>query len=552
MYKNILFLLALCIGTVLSREVNFRVIAFGNRVQVNVNGQIYNLKLKKDDDILYVGKLETAPDEKFNYYYIVDGKKETFTRVCKKSTVYTNLDFFERKDTVKTLKTFSYPNGKWDKSIGRTLLFDQSYIPTIHITGDTVNQLMKKPTNNYFNLEKVTFYLKSGKKVFTNVKANPKNWGFAKFQIRMQLQNGENLYGRTLFKLRNGGEDPLNMRQLIYGNIIEALGIPSIKSVMVRVYYNKKPAGFYTLQEEAFSDSFVKAEFHGDPTTEKIKDVMIGTPLNGDSGAEYSYSTNLSHYKQFKSNDQNPNKTKLQALTKAIENLNTNNTNELKNFEKQWFDIDSFHKAMAMEYLTADWDGYWYSNANFASYDDPTQSTKTTFKHYFITQDHDETWGVGLIEPHNVDGYDHPKLSYKTLLRKEWDVGSPHRILVDKFIASTPALQKRFENTLTSIVENIFNPVAFKEVVDTHYARYQPEMEWDFSFTHEYKPSAAASKDMPVYYYKDFENNLTKGVGGLKWGLYTWVELRAEAIKNEFCITWNGDANPPKKCTRND
>jgi len=277
----------------------------------------------------------------------------------------------------------------------------------------------------------------------------------------------------------------------------------------------------------------------------KIKNVKIGTPLNGDSGAEYSYSTDISHYSQFKSNNKNPNKSKLQALTKAIKELNPKKTKDLKNFEKKWFDIDTFHKAMAMEYLTADWDGYWYSNANFASYDDPTESTKTTFKHYFISQDHDETFGVGLTEYHNKNGYNHPKLSYKDQLLKK------DRVLVNKFIKSTPALQKRFENTLTSIVENIFNPVAFKTVVDSYYARFQPEMEWDFSFTHEYKPSKKASKDMPVYSYKDFTKNLTQGVGGLKWGLYTWVELRAEAIKKEFCITWKGDKNPPKKCVRN-
>jgi len=551
MYKNILFFFALCLGTVFCRTVKFRVISFGKKVQIKIDKKTYNLQLDKDDDILYVGKISKAPEGVFKYQYVVDGVKEPFTRKCDTKTKKTDIEFYGRKDTVKELKTFSYPNGKWNKSIGRTKLFDQSYIPTIHMTGKTVNQLMKKPTNKYFYIEKVSFYLKDEKIVLNNVKLNPKNWGFAKFQMRMQLQNGENIYGRTLFKLRNGGEDPLNMRQLIYGNIIEALGIPTIKSVMVRVYYNKKPAGFYTLQEEAFSDSFIKAEFNGDPSTHKIKTTKIGTPLNGEAGAEFEYCEDLGYYGQFKSNYKNPNKTKLQALSKAIKELNPKKAKDLKNFEKKWFDIDSFHKAMAMEYLTADWDGYWYSNANFALYDNPAESTKTTFKHYFITQDHDETWGVGLVSPHNVDGYDHPKLSYKTMLRKEWKVGSPHRVLIDKFIASTPALQKRFENTLTSIVENIFNPVAFKTVVDSYYARFQPEMEWDFSFTHEYKPSKKASKDMPVYSYKDFTKNLTQGVGGLKWGLYTWVELRAEAIKKEFCITWKGDKNPPKKCVRN-
>jgi len=548
MFKHVLLFLALCLGTVFSRVVNFKVIAFGSKVQVYIDGKKYSLSLDKNDEILYVGKISNAPDGKFKYHYVVDGVKENFERTCTKNTKSTYLEFFGRQETVKELPNFSYPGEKWKKSIGRTDLFDQSYIPTIHITGKDVNKMMKKPTSTYYNFDKVTFYLKNGKKIATNVRAKPKNWIFSKFQIRMELN--EPLFGRNILKLRNGGEDPLNMRQLIYGNIIEQLGIPALKSVMVRVYYNKKPAGFYTLQDEAFSNGFIKAEFHGDPSTGEIKKEKYGTPFDCAAGAEYSYSSDLSHYSQFKGNTSNPNKTKLQALTKAIEQLNTKNAKDVKNFEKQWFDIESFHKAMAMEYLTTDWDGYWYSNANFASYDVPQESTSTTFKHYFITQDHDETFGVAIYEGHYNDiGYEFPrKMSYKTLIdvKNLAGHGSEKRVLIDKFIASSPDLLKRFENTLASIVQYIFNPVAFKKVVNSYYSRFQPEMEWDFSFTRAYTPSKSMSSGNPEYNYQSFEDNFTKGVGGLKWGLYEWVEMRAEALKKEFCITWSGDSNPPK------
>ncbi|OUM57008.1 hypothetical protein PIROE2DRAFT_18145 [Piromyces sp. E2] len=546
MYKNIILFFALCLGTVLSKTVSFKVISFGEKVKVKVNGKKYTLK--RYNDIMFYGKITNLPDGDLKYQYIVDGVKENFERTLDKKENSTHNEFYGRKITVSEPPKFSYPGAKWNKSIGRTELFDQSYIPTIHIIGKEADTLMKKPKNKYYYMEKVNFYLKDAIHTFKNVRINPKNWGFAKFQMRMELIN-DNIYGRTLLKLRNGGEDPLNLRQLIYGNIIEALGIPSIKSVMVRVYYNKKPAGFYTLQEEAFSESFVKAEFHGNPTTEKIKNEKIGEPFNGEAGAEFDYCEDLNYYGQFKSNKKNPNKTKLRALAKAIKNLNTKKEKELKKFEKQWFDIDSFHKAMAMEYLTADWDGYWYSNANFALYDVPQESTKNTFKHYFITQDHDETCGVGLVAPHNVNGYDHPKLSYKTLIRKQWEVGSPHRILVDKFINSTPALQKRFENTLVSIVQNIFNPVEMKKVIGYFHDRYMEEMEWDFSFERVYKPSKAASKDMPVYDFKNYETALTKQAGGLVWGLYTWVDLRAAAISKEFCVKVNG-VKFDSKCKR--
>ncbi|OUM64041.1 hypothetical protein PIROE2DRAFT_9266 [Piromyces sp. E2] len=552
MYKNILLLFALCLGTVYSRYVNFRVISFGRKVQVQiVGGKKYDLSLEKGDEILYTRKVNNVPLGVFKYYYIEDGKKEDFVRETGPKTVNTYIEFFGRKDTIKKLKTFSYPDKKWNKSIGETELFDESYIPTIHITGKTAEDLMKKPRYKYFYLEKVTFYLKNNKKVVTNVKTDPKNWGFAKFQMRMEFLSGQNINGRTLLKLRNGGEDPLNLRQLIYGNIIETLGMPSIKSVMVRVYYNKKPAGFYTLQEEAFSESFVKAEFHGDPKTQTIKNEKIGQPFNGECGAEYSYSDSLSHYSQFNGANKTDQKTKLRAFTKALSKFDTKKATakEIERFEKQWFDIDTFHKAMAMEYLTADWNGYWYTNCNFASYDDPTQSTKTTFKHYYISQDHDETFGVGLTKKYNKMGVDYPKISYKTLLKDKYDHGSKHRTLVDKFIKDSPILQRRFEKTLISIVENIFNPVNFKEVVDTYHERYRPEMKWDFSFERAYKPSKYVSQGIPDYTFKDYEKNLSKRVGGLKWGLYEWIKLKADSVCDEFCISYKG-RKPSKKCVK--
>lgn len=182
MYKNILLLLALCLGTIYGRWVNFKVISFGKKVQIQiVGGKKYDLSLKESDDILFSYRLNKASEGVFKYYYIEDGEREPFDRQTGPKTKETYNEFFGRQEDFKQLKTFSYPGAKWNKGIGRTPLFDQSYIPTIHITGETINNLMKKPRRKYFYLEKVKFYLKNDVITVTDVKTNPKNWGFAKF-----------------------------------------------------------------------------------------------------------------------------------------------------------------------------------------------------------------------------------------------------------------------------------------------------------------------------------------------------------------------------------
>ncbi|OUM58715.1 hypothetical protein PIROE2DRAFT_15932 [Piromyces sp. E2] len=539
MCKSILLLLVLCLTSVYSRNVRFQVLSLGNKVQVRIDGgSKYTISRPKTlNDILFMSVVKNLPDAAFKYYYIVDGVREvdingkTFERTLEKGKSHTYTDFIGRKVTVKELPAFSYPAEKFKYSVGKKELFDDSYIPTIHITGSKVNDFManpKKYKENEVTFDKVYFYFKNGLSAVENVSATNKNRNTSKFQIRMKINN-DSVYGRTVLKLRNSGEDPLNLRQYIYGNMIYNLGMPSIKSVMVRVYYNKQPFGFYTLQEEATSKSFIQNEFNANSEKEVDNSKSIGYLQDGTCGADFQYHPeNMSYYGDFSTKIGD--KTRLVKLCGALDKLNTKNEKEVKEFEKKWFDIESFHKAMAMEYLTGDWDGYWYATSNYAIYDNPAENTKTTFKHYFITQDHDETWGVGLGETHNKYGADFPKVSYKTMLNKKWNTtGGPTRTLVDKLIAGSPALQTRFEKTLTSIVKYMYNPSTFDKIVRAYMDRFRDDMIWDFSFERKYKgPSDYWDLDKCLKGYDE-----TKVGSGL-FTLKSFMTDRANAVKKEF------------------
>ena len=544
MLKYDILLLALFVSVSYCRSVTFKVIGFGSNTQLKIGEKKYTLK-KTADEPYFSGKLNSAPEGEFTYSYIVDNQPEEFERICSEDQTETFIEFFGRKDTVKPLGQFQYPYNDWNRSIGKTELFDDSYIPTVHFYGNVTENFFHKPSSSTVRAERVTFYLKNSKKSFTNVPMNAKNKDFEKFQIKMSLSKKSSLGGRYLLKFRNGSEDPINLRQTIYGNINQAIGIPSIHSVMIRVYYNMKPVGFYTLQEEAVSESFLRAEFYGDPATGAIDAPSpFGDAYDCSTGGDFEYKPNNQSYYDPLEQKIGDNNRKIVALTKAIEELDTTDEAAVEEFNEKWFDIDSFQKAMAMEYLTGDWDGYWFFTSNFVMFEDAKYSTEDTYKFYYITQDHDETFGVGITSPVNKVGVNFPKQSYTTMLNKTWhydEYDAEHRTLVDKFIASTPKLQQRFQNTLVAIVQNIFNPVSFKNVVETYFERYQPEAEWDYSFKRPY----TRVKMVPDWHYEDFLAGFNNTLPGLPWSLYGWVTLRAEALKNEFCITWEGDENPP-------
>jgi hypothetical protein len=513
-------------------EINFRVICINcNQVSVNVNGNV--VPLTKYNDLPYfMGKAEASSGTK--YHYVSDGTDEIFEREFDdtlKDRTYN--DFYGRQETIKQLYQFGFPtNKKWNRSIGKQELFDDSYIPTIYIEGGLDFFKTAPMGTSYFT--KMTFFLKDDIHYFTNVPVACKNRNEDKFQLRFGLPgdaNNKTPLNRSILKLRASSEDPAFIRQLIYTDILHAIENPAHESVTVRVYSDGIPVGLYVLQEDVTTKSFIRSAFYGDEKTGKISvsSNELGFPLDCSTGADFDVGESVSSFKPLEGG----NNSRIEPLREAVAAVDVNDKNSIENFSKTWFDLDIFFKALAVEYLAGHWDSYWYYTTNFVMYDDPKESTSNTFKYYFIDQDFDLTWGCGLSDEINRYGKDFPKKSYTEDVNRTWNIGSsdgPNRYAVDKFL-SGGLTKGMFEAYLVSIVKHIFNPVAMKAKIDSYAERLRPELEWDYSFQKLYTSQNSKKYEFNI---EDFDTGLLTGGKRHEWGILDWTEMRANAVCSEF------------------
>jgi len=538
-----IILLCTIIGQVYGRIVNFSLLTFGQTVTVSFKDKTLNMKAI--DNYSRVHSVSgICPDDEFEYSYTVDGNPEGFTRTLPKGELTTHIEFFGRKETLSPLKGMGYPEDKplWHRSIGKTPLFDDSYIPTVIIDNGSRDFFITG--NDTWTLTRFTIVLQD--EIFTeeNVPTKAQNRYQDKFQWRVKLEN--KIHKRRVFKFRANPQDPTFFRQSIYGDMVAAVGNPVHNQVIVRVYLSDgTPIGLYLMIEVTSSKSFIKTQFYGNENTGKVEvpETGLGFPLDCSTGADFILGGPFYAF-QYSEGENNE---KIKYLTEAMHKVDVTNEEDVKKFSREWFDLDIFFRALAFEYLTGDWDSYWILTTNFVMYDAPEESTKKTFKYYFIDQDFDLTFGIGLSSKVNLYGDAFPAQSYKTLVDRTWSVENhdgPNREAIDIFLRGG-VTKTMFENHLIDIVKHVFNPVALGRRLKEYDRRYASEVEWDYNIERLHI-ATDPNKTRYVWTMKDYYENMEyTPKASVKWGLKQWIRTRAEAVAKEFGFEWDQEPLDP-------
>ncbi|KAI8073054.1 coth protein-domain-containing protein [Gongronella butleri] len=497
----------------------FKVIApsakTADSVLVMVDGRTFRLNILEEDVPYFTGDVNLSGDS-VQYKYVVDGKAEPFERTLEGQS--TRNDFFNRPVTYANIPKLPTVIGEndWDKAIPPGPIWDTNYIPTVFVNGnpDEMESLITGLSKDIYNV-KLTLIDVDDVHTFQNARFQlhkpGKTHNNAKQSWKWQLPEGQQLNGRDFFKIRHMEEDPTQIREKLYADILRAMGTAANQANMIRFFINGESMGTFNMLDDIPSYSYVEANFYGG------KAARMGPLFDGASGA--SFKDVPDNYDSFiAAPESSENKKLLHELGRALSHLNPRSDADIAELKKH-FNVDQFLRYMVMEFLTGHWDGYWQEQTNIGAYEDIDNQMV-----HFLAQDFDATFGVNIARP--KDFVNVPYTEYPELF--------PGGYLINMFLQNDH-LRETFETYLVKTVTTLFNNQTLTPHVLAYHEFILPDLKWDRNIKQR-SPGIDFGWEFPQVI-----ENLWKKVdapngngGGADWGLCEWIVAKSKAVAREF------------------
>ncbi|KAG0043275.1 hypothetical protein BGZ83_011641 [Gryganskiella cystojenkinii] len=522
-------------------DVTYNVIAFPDRDNstfgVSLNGEIIKLTTTPSTFPLWSGTVKSASTlAPYQYVQISAAgsiEKEQFTRSFDhhRGGNKTPNEFFGRQHTYTNLPKIPqvFPDVRPRPSRG----FDDSQIATIHITADPVifADMVANPLDTVRKPIDAKFRFINADTVYTadSVKVKVSGHGSRKYQklsLRINLAgtNGDQhaFFNRPIIKLRSETSDPAFIREKLYFDALNSVGVPTVQGSYARVYVNKKPFGFHLMIEDIDNPFLRTTMQHDSPEPKELGSLyqMGSHILNKEATMLYEGPKTANYDPGVYTNKNLGNNPKAEPMTQLIDFFK-----DLQEFDpslpggiKFWnsrLDLEGFLRYTAMEYLGGNWDAYWWKGNNFFFYYNPTQA-----RWQFIPTDFDSTFNDGNREDVSV--------TYKNFAASRLGRPGKDHPLITKLIFENEEINARFEQILLSIVQKIFNSKVLYPRIDAYETMIQDDVKWDLSISRSSNPGKPTG-----FTINDFHDSINKGVKDIKFGIKPWILERERSVPEQ-------------------
>ncbi|KAH7058509.1 coth protein-domain-containing protein [Linnemannia elongata] len=455
---------------------------------------------------------------------------ENFTRTLQDPTaIQTVYEVFEREvtDTVVPLVPLVYE--PWEMS--KTKVFDDGVVATIHLTGDAglwEGMLMQpeKAQPMQVDFRYINDKLVHSVQNITVGVSGKSSMEFNKQALKLEFDTkspqNQTFFSRPSVKLRSESSDPTMIREKLYIDVLNAVGVPTQQGSWVRVYMNSKAVGLYLMVDDVGSSFLKQTIHHGDGNVVKGSLWQMNAPMVETQGdlrylgpTAGIYPADCYKMKTLGSNPVDAPMTQLIQLMKDLADFDPLTMNGGQFWESR-LDVDGFLRNMAMEYLAGSWDAYWWSGSNYFIYFNPTLGT--TGKWQWISTDFDGTFGDG--DPTEI------LTTYQTYA----DFSAHDRPMISKLILGSPDLNKQFEQTLRDIVSYAFKPEALFPRIEAYEKMLEKDVAWDYSIDRSGYPGKTNS-----WTVEDFHKSLAMGgVKDMNLGVRYWIEERMKGLEAQL------------------
>ncbi|KAF9567688.1 hypothetical protein EC968_003187 [Mortierella alpina] len=520
----------------LANSVTFNVVGYPENSDifgVSINGQITHLSTTPVTLPLWSGTVAdvpSSPSTEVNYKYVlldstgVVKTEETFQRSLDKNAVQTPYDVFDREVTKTRLPDVPLVYDPWRMS--KTKIFDDTVIATIHLVGpqNQFEAMLQKPEGaapmkvNFryindklvHNVDNVTFAISGKSSTEFNKQA---------FKFDFDTDHNQTFFSRPHIKLRSETTDPTFMREKLFIDMLNVVGVPTQQGAWVRLYMNSKPVGLYLMVDD-IGGSFLKQTVHqGNPAivhgtlwqmNAPVVDTQGDLRYLGPNMGELESTQECYKMKNLGANPPTAPMTQLIQLMKELADFDPLAPGG-KAFWDTRLDLDGVLRNLAMEYLGGDWDAYWWSGSNYFLYFNPTLGSAGKWQ--WIPTDFDGTFGDGDPTDTLTD--------YKTYA----DFSKHDRPLVSKLLFANQEINQEFENILREIVGWAFKPEALFPRIDAYEKMLAKDAAWDYSIV---RSSPGKTNAWTI---ADFHNSLVGPVENMGLGVKPWIEGRAKQLQ---------------------
>ncbi|KAF9355236.1 hypothetical protein BGX34_010579 [Mortierella sp. NVP85] len=522
-------------------EVTYNVVAFpetaGETFGVVINKQLTKMTTTPETFPLWSVTIPTASASS-GYRYVrlskngVELNREKFLRVFKdKKAKATANEFYLRETTYTTLPKL--PQVYTDVRAKSSLAFDDSQIATINLTPANRTEYDYMVANPQLDLKAIksgfrfisagtTYSVKEMKLKISG--SSTRKFKKLSFKVKFDEEKGDTFFNRPIIKLRSQVFDPTMIREKLYLDILNSLGVGSAQGVYVRVYVDGKPFGFYLMVED-IDTPFLRGTMHlGSSEPKDLGSLYeMGSHVIGEEATLQYQGPNTADYnpeiydnKNLGANTKAEPMAQLIAFFKELQEYDPTLPNGIK-FWNARLDLEGYLRSMAMEYLAGAWDSYWWKGNNFFMYFNPTKNVWQ-----FIPTDFDSTFNDGNRE----DVYTTYKNFAKSRLRR---AGKDHP-LITKLIYKNAEINARFERILSDSVKGVFNSTFLDPKIDAYRDMIEAEVKWDYSLDRSKNPGKTFGYTLDDFYKSILSGNVTN----VNFGIKKWIKDRVKSVPGQL------------------